>query len=65
MTTIVIEDNSPQARQLLEFIKTLPYATVLEEKSCCRKAVEECDTITVDAFFDELDDRIREHFKHA
>lgn len=65
MTTIVIEDNSLQARQLLEFIKTLPYATVLEEKNSSRKAVEECDTITVDAFFDELDDRIKKRFKHA
>lgn len=32
MATIIIEENSPQAKQLLEYIKTLPYATVIEKK---------------------------------
>ncbi|MDF9831509.1 hypothetical protein [Parabacteroides sp. PF5-6] len=58
MATIIIEDNNPQARRLLEFIRTLPYATVLEEKKSSRRAIEECHAVTVDAFFDELDNRI-------
>ena len=32
MTTIIIEENSLQAKQLVEYIKTLPYVTVIEEK---------------------------------
>ena len=66
MTTIIIEENSPQAKQLLEYIKTLPYATVIEEKKkSFREAAEECNAVTVNTFFDELDDQIKKHFNHA
>ena len=66
MTTVFIEENSPQAKQLLEYIKTLPYVTVVEEKKkSFREAAEECDAVTVDTFFDELNDRIKKHFDHA
>ena len=66
MTTIIIEDNNPQAKQLLEYIKTLPFATVIEEKKkSFREAAEECNSVSVDSAFDELDDRIKKHFKNA
>ena len=66
MTTIIIEENSPQAKQLLEYIKTLPYATVVEEKKKnFRKAVAECNAVTVDDFFDELDNRIKKSYENA
>ncbi len=67
MTTVIIEDNSPQARKLLEYIATLPFATVVEEKKkrSFHEAAEECNSITVDTFFDELDDRIKKHINHA
>ena len=66
MTTIIIEENSLQAKQLLEYIKTLPYATVIEEKKkSFREAAEECNAVSVDTFFDELDVRIKKHFNHA
>ena len=66
MTTVIIEESSPQARQLLEYIKTLSFATIVkEEKMSFREAAEECDAVTVDAFFDELDDRIKKHYTHA
>ena len=59
MTTIIIEENGSQAKQLLEYIRTLPNVTVIEEKKkSVRVAAEECDTIMVDKFFDELDDKI-------
>jgi len=66
MTTIIIEENTPQAKQLLEYIKTLPFAMVVEEKkkSFC-EAAEECNAVSVDAFFDELDGRIKKRFNHA
>ena len=66
MTTIIIEENSLQAKQLLEYIKTLPFATVIEEqKKSFSEAVAECNAVSVDAFFDELDDRIKKRFENA
>ena len=66
MTTVIIEENSLQAKQLLEFIKTLPFATIVEEKKKnFSEAAEECDAVSVDAFFDELDNRIKKRFNRA
>ncbi|NDV67630.1 hypothetical protein [Dysgonomonas sp. 25] len=68
MTTIIIEENSPQAKKLLEYIKTLPYVTVVDdgkEKKGFHEAAKECDAVSVDTLFDELDDRIKKRFKHA
>ena len=66
MTTIIIEENSPQAKQLLEYIKTLPFTTVIEEKKkSFREAAEECNAVSVDTFIDELKERIKKHFDHA
>jgi len=66
MTTIIIEENSPQAKQLLEYIKTLPFATVVEEKKkSFREAAKECNAVSVDVFFDELNDNIKKHFGNA
>lgn len=64
MTTVIIEENSLQAKQLLEYLKTLPFATVIEKKSF-EEAAEECNAISVDEFFDELDDNIRKRFDNA
>ncbi len=59
MTTIIIKENSPQAKKLLEYIKTLPFATVVEEKKkSFQEAVKECNAISAKAFTDELCHRI-------
>lgn len=59
MTTIIIEENSPQAKQLLEYIKTLPFATVVEEKEkSFREAAAECNAVPAKVFTDELRRRI-------
>ncbi|NLJ00585.1 MAG: hypothetical protein GX371_05480 [Bacteroidales bacterium] len=59
MTTIIIEENSLQAKLLLEYIKTLPFATVIEEdKKSFREAAEECNAVPVRVFTDELRRRI-------
>lgn len=59
MTTIIIEGNSPQAKKLLEYIKTLPFAIVVEEKKkSFRDAAQECNAVPVRAFTDELRRRI-------
>lgn len=66
MTTVIIEENTPQARQLVEYLKTLPFAKIVEEKKkTFREAAEECDAVSVDEFFDEVDERIRKRFSHA
>jgi hypothetical protein len=63
MAKIIIDENSPQARQLLEFLKTLPYVTVIEEKKkSFREAAEECNAVSVDTFINELNDQIKKHF---
>lgn len=63
MTTIIIEENSPQAKQLLEFIKTLPYAMVIEEKKkSFHEAVEECNAVPISDFIGELNRQINQHF---
>jgi hypothetical protein len=63
MTTIIIEDSSPQAKKLLDYIKTLPFVTVVEEKQKdFRTAARKCTAVAVDEFFNELDSRLKEHY---
>ena len=65
MTTVIIEDNGVQAKSFVEYARTLPFATIVtEKKKGFEEAVSECNGITVDAFFDELDERIKKRF-HA
>ncbi len=66
MATIIIEGNSRQAKQFLEYVKTLPFATIVEEKKkSFEEAAAECNAVSVDEFFDEVDERIRKRFSHA
>ena len=63
MTTIIIEENSLQAKQLLEYIKTLPFATVVEEKKkSFSEAAKECNAVPVSTFVGELHRQVNEHF---
>lgn len=74
MKTIIIEDNNPQARQLLKYIKTLPYATVMDDPQVAEapepmkrkkgflRAAKACNAVTVDTFIGELRRQIDEHF---
>ena len=66
MTTIIIEDNSPQAKKLLEYIETLPYATVIDEKKKgFHEAAEECNAVSIGEFIDELKSQVKAHFDNA
>ena len=61
MATVIIEESSPQAKIFLEFTRTLPFAKVMErkaEKKSFAQAAEECNAVSVDVFFDELNARI-------
>lgn len=51
MTTVIIKDNSPQAKKLLEYIKTLPFVTVVEDKSF-EEVSKECNAIPAKEFTD-------------
>ncbi|MDL2255365.1 hypothetical protein LJC38_02115 [Parabacteroides sp. OttesenSCG-928-K15] len=64
MTTIIIEENSLQAKRLLEYIKTLPFVTVVEEekKKSFQEAAEECNAVPTSTFIGELHRQIDEHF---
>ena len=63
MTTIIIEDNSVQAKQFIKFACTLPYTTLVgPKKKKFEEAAAECNAVSVDEFFDELDERIKRRF---
>jgi hypothetical protein len=66
MTTIIIESNNVQARHFVDYARTLPFAKVVEEK---RKSFEEvamdCNAVSLDVFFDELNSRIEKWDEHA
>ena len=66
MTTVVFNNNSYQAQQLLNYISTLPFATVIEEKKkVFAEAAAECNAISVDEFIGELKERVKERYHNA
>ena len=63
MTTVIIEDNSIQARNFVEYARTLPFTTIVAEKKMSfEEAAMDCNAGSVDSFFDELDERIKKRF---
>lgn len=64
MTTFTIHEDSPQAQKLLEFLRTLPFVEETSEQSF-DEAIAECNGRPASEFFDELDNRIKQRFKHA
>jgi hypothetical protein len=70
MTTLLIDSNSLQAQSFIDFAKTLPFVKSIEASSeqssrNIYQAASECNAITVDAFFCELDNRIKNHFHNV
>jgi len=66
MTTVVIEDNDVQAKSFIEYIRTLPFATVVgTKKKSFEQAVRECNGRPASEFFDELRHQIKKHFENA
>jgi hypothetical protein len=65
MTTIVIEDNTPEGKWLLELIKNHRSVTVIEnEKKTFRQAVSECNGRPVSEFFDEMSRQAKERMSN-
>ena len=63
MATLIIEDNDVQVDKSIDFIRTLPFAKMAApKKKSFREASEECNAVSVDTFFDKLDERIKRRF---
>jgi hypothetical protein len=66
MTTVIIESNSAQATSFVEYARTLPFATIVEEKKkSFEEACAECNGRPASEFFDELRYQVKQHFKNA
>jgi hypothetical protein len=44
MVTLVINEETVQARRFLEYVRTLSFAKVVEEEKDFRKAVKDCSS---------------------
>jgi len=66
-TVLEIDMNTLQAQQFVEFARTLPFTTVMNEKKkmSFEEACAECGAVTVDAFIDELNARIEKWSDYA
>lgn len=63
MTHIMIEDNSPEGKWLLDLIKGHKCVTVLEkDEASFHEAAKACNAVPVEAFTAELKRQINEHF---
>lgn len=63
MTHIMIEDNSPEGKWLLELIKGHKCVTVLgKDEASFQEAAKACNAAPVEAFTTELKRQINEHF---
>ena len=67
MTHIMIEDNTPEGKWLLELIRGHKSVTVRDEKikKGFREAVAECNGRPAAEFFAEMSRQAKEHFDHA
>ena len=65
--TVFIEDSTFQAKQLLNYLGTLPFAAIVKEnKKNFAQASKECDAVSVKEFFDEVRRQVNEHYdNHA
>jgi DNA repair protein RadC len=63
---VEIDTQTLQAKKFIKYARTLPYAKVREaKKKNYKEACVDCDAVTVDAFFDELNARIEKWPDHA
>lgn len=62
MTHIMIEDNTPEGKWLLELIKGHKSVTVIgKEKSSFEEAAKACNAVPVEVFTTELKRQINEY----
>jgi NADPH-dependent curcumin reductase CurA len=65
MTTLLVDNNSLQAQSFLNFARTLAFVKTVDKQEDFQAALSQCDATTVDAFFDEVDKRIKKRYANA
>jgi hypothetical protein len=66
MATVIIDNSCTQAEQLLNYISTLPFVTVVKDKKkSFAEASAECNAISTDEFIDELKARAKQRYRNA
>ncbi len=66
MKTFIIEENSPQAQGFIEYVRTLPFVRMVEEKKkSFEEACVECNAVPLETFIDELRTRVKQHYADA
>ncbi|MDR2586203.1 MAG: hypothetical protein LBC84_08315 [Prevotellaceae bacterium] len=66
MVTVIIKDQTAEARKFVEHVSTLPFATIVrEKKKSFQEACADCKAVSVDSFVDELSARIEKWPDHA
>jgi hypothetical protein len=68
METLLIDNSSLQAQSFINFARTLPFVIQTPTKQLSKniyQAAKACNATTVDAFFDELDSRIKKRFNNV
>ena len=65
MTTMIVEENSTQARIFVEYARTLPFVKIRENKTknTWNEAIAE-GAVSVDEFFDEVRRQIKNHYSN-
>jgi hypothetical protein len=65
MTTLIIREDSPEARHFLEYAKTLPFVEEQTEKKSFEEASIECNAISLEEFSNMLKERITQRYHNA
>ncbi|MDR0907539.1 MAG: hypothetical protein LBM63_02880 [Rikenellaceae bacterium] len=65
MTTLIIREDSPEARHFLKYAKTLPFVEERAEKKSFDEASVECNAISLEEFGNRLHGRITELYRNA
>jgi hypothetical protein len=66
MTTLIIQEDSLEARSFLQYAKTLSF---VEEKKTEKKSFEEasaeCHAVSAEVFIEELKERVKQLYRNA
>lgn len=71
MTTIVINENTEEGRYLINVVRSMQKISDAvvsicdEKKQTFAEAAAECNAVSVDTFFDELNRQLKEYYNNA
>jgi len=67
MITMIIKENSAQARVFVEYARTLPFVKISEDKEKNKNAWNEAiaeGAVSIDEFFVEVRQQIKKHYNN-